>query len=39
MIDVEEKRFVVTKKGTAEFLSGTGAIINVDSFSCLERIL
>ena len=37
--DVEEKRFVVTMKGTAEFVSGTGAIINVESFSCLERML
>ena len=35
-IDVEEKRFEVTMKGTAEFVSGTGAIINVESFSCLE---
>ena len=36
--DVEEKRFVVTMKGTAEFVSGTGAIINVESFSCLKRM-
>ena len=38
-IDLEEKRFVVTMKSTAEFVSGTGAIINVERFSCLERML
>ena len=32
-------RFVVTMKGTAEFVSGVGAIINVERFSCLERML
>ena len=37
--DVEEKRFVVTMKGTAEFVSGIHAIINVERFSCLERML
>ena len=26
-------------KGTAEFVSGIGAIINVERFSCLERML
>ena len=37
--DLEEKRFVVTMKGTAEFVSGIGAIVNVERFSCLERML
>ena len=37
--DVEEKRFVVTMKVTAEFTSGIHAIINIERFSCLERML
>ena len=37
--DLEEKCFVVTMKSTAEFVSGIGAIINVERFSCLERML
>ena len=38
-IDVEEKRVVVAMKGTIEVVSGIGAIINVEKFGCLERML
>ena len=38
-IDVEYKRIVVAMKGAAEFVSGIGPIVNVEGFSCLERIV
>ena len=38
-IDIEEKRVVAAMKGTAEVVNGIGAIINIEKFSCLERML
>ena len=38
-IDVEKKHVVVVMKGTAEVVSGIGAIINVERFRCLENML
>ena len=36
---MQEKRVVDVTKGTVEVISGIGAIINVEGFSCLERML